>query len=89
MFVQLFTPRKIAYFCGFCIRLNAVRRFLRYYSGVAMDSYSLNEYRALECVSETQNDILDFFLQLTFSYRIKIFAIHRKLLDKKIHKIFT
>lgn len=89
MFAQLFTPRKIAYFCAVCIRINAVRRFLRYYSGVSMDSYSLNEYRALERVSGAQSDILDFFLQLTFSYRIKIFAIYRKILDRKIHKIFT
>ena len=51
--------------------------------------YSLNEYMALESVSEARGDILDFFLQLTFSYRIKIFAIYRKILDIKSHKIFT
>ena len=89
MFVQLFTPSKIAYFGGFCIRLNALRAVLRYYSEIDMDSYSLNEYRALEAVSEPYSDILDFFLYLKFSYRKKFSTIYRKVLDRKIHKIFT
>ena len=89
MFVQLFTPSKIAYFCAVCIRLNAFRAVLRYYSGVDMHSYSLERYKALEGVTAAWSDILELSHEMIFSYRRKIFAIYRKLLDRKIHKIFT
>lgn len=89
MFVQLFMPRKIAYFRAVSIRLNAMRRFFRYCSGVAVDSCSLERYKALEGVTEAQSDILELSHEMIFSYRMKNLAIYRKILDKKIHKIFT
>lgn len=66
-----------------------MRRFFRYCSGVTVDSYSLERYKALEGVAEAQSDILELSHEMIFSYRRKIFAIYRKILDKKIHKIFT